>query len=79
MKCQKCSQNEATIHASFIAEDKMQSLDLCESCAQTRSVMDPEAIPLDSLIKALEDSTGNSLESLLSDSGKKEEPPRPEE
>ena len=79
MKCQKCSQNEATVHTSFIVEDKMQRLDLCEPCAGTSGVTDPKAISLDSLIKALEDSTGNSLKSLLNASEKDEEPPRPGE
>ena len=73
MKCQKCNQDEATVHACCIAGDKTQKFDLCEACAQSSGIMDPKAISLDSLINALEDKTGTSLQSLLNGS---EEPPK---
>ncbi len=73
MKCQKCNQNEATVHTCVIAGDKTKKFDLCETCAQTSGLMDPQAISLESLLTALDDTTGNSLRPLLDDS---EEPPK---
>jgi protein-arginine kinase activator protein McsA len=79
MKCQRCNQNEATVHTCAIAGDKMESFDLCEACARESGVMDPKAISLGSLIKALGDPSGNSLKSLLIAPEKDEEPPHPAE
>ena len=68
MKCQRCNQSEATVHTCAIAGDTTHSFDLCEACARASGVMDPKAISLDSLIKAL-----------LSAAEKDEGHPHPEE
>ena len=45
IKCSICSKN-ATVHLTQIINNKIQKVDLCESCAQKKGVTDPEGFSL---------------------------------
>jgi protein arginine kinase activator len=64
MLCDACKKNEATVHLTQIVENKMQTIDLCESCSKSKGVDDP---------------TGFSLASLLMGLGSNQEAPPPVE
>ena len=44
MLCCICKEKEATVHLTQIAGDKMQKVDLCEECAKTKGVNDPDGL-----------------------------------
>lgn len=46
MLCHICNKNEATVHLTQIVGDKMQKVDLCESCSKEKGVSDPGAFSL---------------------------------
>jgi protein arginine kinase activator len=48
-----CKQSEATVHLTQIVGDKMQKVDLCESCAKSKGVNDPAAFSLADLLLGL--------------------------
>ena len=58
MKCSNCD-NPATVHLTQIINNKIIKVDLCESCAQTKGVTDPEGF---SLADLLNKSQGNTPE-----------------
>ena len=45
LKCSLCDQH-ATVHLTQIINNKIQKIDLCESCAQKKGVTDPEGFSL---------------------------------
>ncbi len=49
MLCRLCHRREATVHLTQITGDKMQKMDLCESCAQAKGIDDPTVISLAAL------------------------------
>lgn len=53
LKCDLCS-NPATVHLTQIVSNKIQKVDLCESCAQEKGVTDPNGFSLaDLLVKGM--------------------------
>jgi protein arginine kinase activator len=60
-----CKQNEAKVHLTQIVGDKMQKVDLCESCAKTKGVNEPGGFSLADLLLGL----GASQEIAQSGSG----------
>ena len=50
MLCCICQEQEATVHLTQIAADKMQKVDLCEDCARTKGVDDPAGFSLPDLL-----------------------------
>jgi protein arginine kinase activator len=53
MLCCVCKQNEATVHLTQIANDKVQKVDLCEGCAKEKGVNDPTGFSLADLLLGL--------------------------
>jgi protein arginine kinase activator len=53
MLCCVCKVNEATVHLTQIAGDKMQKVDLCEACAKQKGVNDPTGFSLADLLLGL--------------------------
>jgi len=53
MLCHICKQEEATVHLTQISGDKMQKIDLCESCASAKGVNDPTGLSLVALLNDL--------------------------
>src|SRR5207245_10681093 len=53
MLCCICKENEASVHLTQIAGDKMQKVDLCEECAKTKGVNDPTGFSLADLLLGL--------------------------
>lgn len=53
MLCDACKKNEATVHLTQIVENKMQTIDLCESCSKSKGVDDPTGFSLASLLMGL--------------------------
>jgi protein arginine kinase activator len=49
LKCSKCDK-DATVHLTQIVNNKIIKVDLCESCAQSMGVTDPEGFSLADLI-----------------------------
>lgn len=49
LKCSHCS-NPATVHLTQIVNNKIIKVDLCESCAQSKGVTDPEGFSLADLL-----------------------------
>jgi protein arginine kinase activator len=50
MLCCVCKQNEAKVHLTQIANDKVQKVDLCEACAKEKGVNDPTGFSLADLL-----------------------------
>lgn len=50
LQCSNCGQ-VATVHLTQIINNKIIKVDLCESCAQTNGVTDPEAFSLTELLQ----------------------------
>jgi protein arginine kinase activator len=53
MLCCICKEKEATVHLTQITGDKMQKVDLCEDCAKTKGVNDPQGFSLADLLLGL--------------------------
>ncbi len=53
MLCDVCKKNEATVHLTQIVENKMQTIDLCETCSKAKGVDDPTGFSLASLLVGL--------------------------
>jgi protein arginine kinase activator len=53
MLCCICKEKEATVHLTQITGDKMQKVDLCEECAKTKGVNDPQGFSLADLLLGL--------------------------
>ena len=53
MLCCVCKENEATVHLTQIAGDKMQKVDLCEDCAKQKGINDPAGFSLADLLLGL--------------------------
>jgi len=53
MLCDACKKNEATVHLTQIVDNKMQTIDLCESCSKAKGVDDPTGFSLASLLVGL--------------------------
>jgi protein arginine kinase activator len=53
MLCCICKENEATVHLTNIAGEKVQKVDLCEECAKTKGVDDPTGFSLADLLLGL--------------------------
>jgi protein arginine kinase activator len=51
--CCLCKEKEATVHLTQITGDKMQKVDLCEECAKTKGVNDPQGFSLADLLLGL--------------------------
>jgi protein arginine kinase activator len=49
LKCSICNK-EATVHLTQIVNNKIDKVDLCESCAQKKGVTDPEGFSLADLL-----------------------------
>jgi len=49
LKCSLCD-SEATVHLTQIVNNKIHKVDLCETCAQTKGVTDPEGFSLADLL-----------------------------
>lgn len=50
MLCNICKKNEATVHLTQIVENKMQKVDLCDSCSKAKGVDDPTGYSLASIL-----------------------------
>ena len=50
MLCGICKEQEASVHLTQIAGDKMQQMDLCQDCAKTQGVNDPTGFSLTDLM-----------------------------
>lgn len=67
MKCNVCQETEATVHLTQIVGDKMQKVDLCESCSKEKGVGDPTGFSLADMLlglgasQDLEDASGPNL------------------
>lgn len=53
MLCCVCKKNEATVHLTQVANDKVQKVDICESCAKQKGVNDPTGFSLADLLLGL--------------------------
>lgn len=53
MLCNICKQNEATVHLTQIVGEKMQKVDLCETCSKEKGVSDPSTFSLADLLLGL--------------------------
>src|SRR5438093_4066527 len=53
MLCNLCKKNEATVHLTQIVDNKMQKVDLCESCSKEKGVSDPTGFSLADLLLGL--------------------------
>jgi len=53
MLCDACKQNEATVHFTRIVMEKMQQVDLCESCSKKNNATDPESFSFADLLLGL--------------------------
>jgi protein arginine kinase activator len=53
MLCDVCKKNEATVHLTQIVDNKMQTIDLCESCSKAKGVDDPTGFSLAGLLLGL--------------------------
>ena len=66
MLCSICKSNQATVHLTQIVSDKMQKVDLCESCAKEKGVNDPAGFSMADMLLGLgasqemEEATGSS-------------------
>lgn len=66
MLCCVCHQNEATVHLTEVVDDKVQKLDLCESCASEKGVDDPTSFTIAKMF-------AENLGSIVSDDAEDEE------
>lgn len=64
IKCIHCD-NPATYHLTQIVENKIHKIDLCEECANSQGLTDPDSLDLDALIKQVD--THEEAETLLED------------
>jgi protein arginine kinase activator len=46
MVCNVCKKNEATVHLTQIVENKMQKIDLCDTCAKENGLTDATGFSL---------------------------------
>ena len=46
MLCYFCKENEATVHFSQVAGDKVRKVDICEACAKAKGFTDPGSISM---------------------------------
>jgi len=53
MLCCICKKSDATVHLTQIAGDKIQKMDICVECAQTKGVNDPTGFSLADLLLGL--------------------------
>ncbi len=53
MQCMMCQTNEAKVHYTKIIGDKMQKIDLCDSCAKEKGVSDSANFPIADLLFGL--------------------------
>jgi protein arginine kinase activator len=53
MICSVCKKSEATVHLTQIIENKMQTIDLCESCSKAKGVDDPTGFSLAAILLGL--------------------------
>lgn len=53
MLCTVCNQNEATVHLTQVAGDKLQKIDICEQCAKEKGVTDATGYALAELLLGL--------------------------
>ena len=66
MTCDVCKQNQATVFLTQIVENKMQKVNLCESCSKEKGVADPTGFALADLLlgmgaaQAMESSSGTA-------------------
>jgi protein arginine kinase activator len=58
MLCCICKEKEATVHCTEIVADKIQKMDLCETCAEKKGLNQPTGISLTDLLLWL-DTTQN--------------------
>jgi protein arginine kinase activator len=63
MKCHHCD-NQATVHLTQILNGQMHKMDLCEACAQSKGVTNPENLSIGSLMEK-DDSEGDSITSSM--------------
>ena len=59
MKCHHCD-SQATVHLTQILNGQMHKMDLCESCAQSKGVTNPENLSIGSLMEK-EELVGDSM------------------
>jgi protein arginine kinase activator len=67
MLCSVCKEREATVHLTQIAGEEMQKVDLCEECAKTKGVNDPDAFSFADLVLGL-----GASQAVAKGSGRKE-------
>ena len=53
MLCMICKKNEAKVFLTQIVGDKVQKVDLCESCAKTKGINEPGGFSLADLLHKL--------------------------
>jgi len=53
MLCNFCKKNEAKVHLTQIVDNKMQKVDLCETCSKEKGVSDPTGFSLADLLLGL--------------------------
>ena len=53
MLCNVCKKNEATVHLTQIVENKMQKIDLCDTCSKEKGLTDPTGFSLADLLLGL--------------------------
>ena len=63
MKCHHCD-NQATVHLTQILNGQMHKMDLCESCAQSKGVTNPENLSIGSLMEK-DELEGDSISSSM--------------
>ena len=57
MKCEICTESEATVHLTLVmqtTEQKSRKLDLCESCAKAHGVNNPTGFSMKKLLELVE-------------------------
>jgi protein arginine kinase activator len=67
MKCHHCD-NPATVHLTQILNGQMHKMDLCESCAQSKGVTNPENLSIGSLMEKDELGGDSILSSMVCES-----------
>lgn len=63
MKCHHCD-SQATVHLTQILNGQMHKMDLCESCAQSKGVTNPENLSIGSLMEK-DELEGDSISSSM--------------
>ena len=58
MMCSLCKTNDATVHLTQVVGDKLEKIDLCETCAQEKGVSDTTGFHLAELLLGMSGTKG---------------------